>query len=169
MATHNTTLTAIGDCERQINSRSTSPYPVMRRLRQILDRLFHEVSESVTRQSSLLMQLPLLSTQQRLEGETSALNLAVGLMLEARNETRRMEHARSRQLFESLAHGARMVVRHGASFYDRMLGQGARIRRVCSRVWGRFRPDLMDEQKEDNNVGGDNGGEEEPEVEKEGE
>lgn len=138
IATHDTILTTIRDCERQINSRSPSSDPAIRHLRQTLDRALHEASESKTRQSIMRMQLRVLAKIQRLEREITVFKLVVDRHSEAKNESFAMEFAASAQLFDSIARGASIIVRHAVSIYKRVVDQRAEIGRVCSRVWGKF-------------------------------
>lgn len=149
IAMHDAFLTLVGDCRRQITRLFTSFDPAFCDLCRILDRAHRAANESKIRQSTLRMRLRLLSGPQRLERVTSGLGLAVQRILEARNESLRMELAASARSFDSVAHRARVVVRRVASLCEWMVGQGARIRRVWSEVWEKFRPDLVDEQKED--------------------
>ena len=107
--------------------------------RLVLDCALSQASESRTRQSALRMQLRLLPGRQRLERDTSGLRVAVERTLEAQNVSLRWEFMASAQLFDSVGHGARVVMRHVASLCERMIGLGARVGKVCLDVRGKFR------------------------------
>lgn len=153
IATHATILTVIGDCERQLAELSASTSlqdPNIRYLRHALSYALQEASQSNARQSTLRMQLRMLSAhQQKLEGQTSGLRLAMDRLVEARNESLRMEFTASSRVFDFVTNGARLVVIKVASLCEKMLGQGAWIGRAWSGVWERLRVDSQGEVKED--------------------
>lgn len=126
IAVHATILTIIGDCERQLDELSASHSlqdPTIRDLRHTLSHALLEASRSKNRQATLRMQLRIVSGyRRRLEGNTSGLGLAIDRFLEARDGTLRMEFAASAQVFNSLAKGARMVVRQVVSLYEGIIG-----------------------------------------------
>lgn len=66
--------------------------------------------------------------------QRSGLGLALDRFLEARDETLRMEFAASAHILDSIANGARFVVRQVMSLYEWTMGQGARIGRAVSEV-----------------------------------
>lgn len=153
IATPAAILTTIRDCERQLDEFSASIFPQdpkLRYLRHALSYARQEASQSKARQSTLRMQLRMLSAhRQRAEGHTSGLGLAIDRFVEARNESLRMEFAASARMFDFVTNGARLVVREVASLCEKMLGQGARIGRAWSEMWGRLRVDLEEEEKDD--------------------
>ena len=76
------------------------------------------------------------------------MGLALDRFLEARDETLAMEFAASAHILDSIANGARFVVRQVTSLYEGMMGQGARIGRAWSEVWEPLRADLVAEEGE---------------------
>lgn len=131
-ASYATILNIIGDCERQLNQLSAlhSPQdPTIRDLRYTLSHALLEARQSKDRQATLRTQLRLMSGHQR-----SGLGLALDRFLEARDETLRMEFAASAHILDSIANGARFVVRQVMSLYEWTMGQGARIGRAVSEV-----------------------------------
>ncbi|CAD6591994.1 MAG: hypothetical protein ASARMPREDX12_005557 [Alectoria sarmentosa] len=167
IATHATIITVIRDCERQLDELpdSLSPQdPTIRDLRHTLSHALLEAGQSKTRQSTLRMQLRSVSGhQRRIEGHSSGLGLTIDRFFEARDESLRMEFAALAQVFDSVANGARMLMRHVVSLCEGMLGQGRRIGRVWS-VWEPLRADLEDGEKEDGeNLEGGKGEEEKAE------
>ena len=136
IATHATIITVIRDCERQLDELpdSLSPQdPTIRDLRHTLSHALLEAGQSKTRQSTLCMQLRSVSGyQRRIEGHSSGLGLTIDRFFEARDESLRMEFAALAQVFDSVANGARMLMRHVVSLCEGMLGQGRRIGRVWS-------------------------------------
>ena len=128
-----TILSIIGDCERQLNQLSAlhSPQdPTIRDLRYTLSLALLEARQSKNRQAIVRTQLRLASGHRR-----SGLGLALDHFLEARDETLAMEFAASAHILDSIANGARFVVRQVMSLYEGTMGQGARIRRAWSEVW----------------------------------
>ncbi|CAD6589322.1 MAG: hypothetical protein ASARMPRED_004007 [Alectoria sarmentosa] len=128
IATHATIITVIRDCERQLDELpdSLSPQdPTIRDLRHTLSHALLEAGQSKTRQSTLCMQLRSVSGyQRRIEGHSSGLGLTIDRFFEARDESLRMEFAALAQVFDSVANGARMLMRHVVSLCEGMLGQG---------------------------------------------
>lgn len=139
IATYNTLLDVMEGCEHYISTLPNESDSALRNARLVLDCALSKASESRTRQSALRMQLRLLSGRQRLERDTSGLRVAVDCILEARNESLRREFTASARLFDSVGHGARIVMRRVASLCKRMIGQGARVGRVWLEVRGKFR------------------------------
>lgn len=161
IATHVTIRTIIGDCERQLDELSASlppQDPTIRNLRHTLSHALLEASRSETRQVTLRMQLRIVSGRQR-----SGLGLAIDRFFEARDESLRMEFAASAQVLDSVANGARIIVRQMTSLCKGMLGQGARIGRAWSETWEQLRAKLADKEKENEETReGGNGEEEKP-------
>ena len=104
------------------------------------------------------MQLRTVTGYQR-----SGLKLAIDRFFEARDESLRMEFAASAQILDSVANGARIIVRQMMSLCKGMLGQGTRIGRAWSETWEQLRAKLVDKEKEDEeNREGGNKEEEKP-------
>ncbi|KAL9071007.1 MAG: hypothetical protein Q9161_004507 [Pseudevernia consocians] len=161
IASHAAILIIIGDCERQLDELSASlppQDPTIRNLRHTLSHALLEASRSMNRQVTLRMQLRTVTGYQR-----SGLGLAIDRFFEARDESLRMEFAASAQILDSVANGARIIVRQMMSLCKGMLGQGARIGRAWSETWEQLRAKLVDKEKEDEeNREGGNKEEEKP-------
>ena len=166
IASHATILTMIGDCKRQLDevSASLSPQdPTIRDLHHTLSHALLEARRSKARQSSLRMQLRIISGHQR-----SNLGLAVDRLLEVRDESLRMEFAASAQVYDSVANATRIVVRQVISLCKGMFGQGARIGRAWSEMWEQLRARLVHKDKEDEeDLEAGEGGQEKPKGEEE--
>ena len=163
-ARYATILNIIGDCERQFNQLSPlhSPQdPTIRDLRYTLSHALLEARQSKNKQATLRTQLRLVSGHRR-----SALGLALDRFLEARDETLRMEFAASAHIFDSIANGARFVVRQVMFLYEGTMGQGAGIGRAWSEVWEPLGVDLVGEEREGQGNLQEGNGEEEKAEEK---
>ena len=155
-------LNIIEDCERQLNQLSAlhSPRnPTIRHLRHSLSHAVLEASQS--KQATLRMQLRLVPAYRR-----SRLELGLDGFREARDETLRMEFAASAQIFDSIANGARFVVRQVMFLYEGTMGQGVRIGRAWSKLWEPLGADLVGEEGEGQGNRQEGNGEEEKAEEK---